>query len=67
MRRFTLVCDDRQARRVERLAARYDLTEREVLRQLLDLGLDSLERDPGLDPDLDPEDGSADDAAPSPR
>jgi 2-iminoacetate synthase ThiH len=47
MRRFTLLCDDRQARRVERLAARYGLTEREVLRQLLDLGLDSL--DPGAE------------------
>ena len=45
MRQFTLVCDDRQARRVERLATRYDLTEREVLRQLLDLGLDSLDPD----------------------
>lgn len=45
MHRFTLVCDDRQARRVERLAAQYDLTEREVLRQLLDLGLDSLDLD----------------------
>ena len=45
MRRFTLVCDDRQAQRVERLASRYDLTEREVLRQLLALGLESLERD----------------------
>ena len=43
MRRFTLVCDDRQARRVERLATRYDLTEREVLRQLLDLGFDALD------------------------
>ena len=45
MRRFTLVCDDRQARRVERLASQYDLTEREVLRQLLALGLESLEPD----------------------
>lgn len=45
MRQFTLVCDDRQARRVERLAGQYDLTEREVLRQLLDLGLDSLDLD----------------------
>jgi hypothetical protein len=50
MRRFTLVCDDRQARRVERLATQYGLTEREVLRQLLDLGLDS----------LDPEEETAD-------
>ena len=45
MHQFTLVCDERQARRVERLAAQYDLTEREVLRQLLDLGLDSLDLD----------------------
>ena len=45
MRRFTLVCDDRQAQRVERLASRYDLTEREVLRQLLALGLESLDPD----------------------
>ena len=45
MRRFTLVCDDRQARRVERLASQYDLTEREVLRQLLDAGFDALEPD----------------------
>ena len=58
MRRFTLVCDDRQARRVERLASQYDLTEREVLRQLLALGLESLDRDgraanagPGREPD----------------
>ena len=45
MRQFTLVCDDRQARRVERLAVQYELTEREVLQQLLDLGLDSLDLD----------------------
>lgn len=45
MRRFTVVCDDRQARRVERLASQYDLTEREVLRQLLEAGLESLESD----------------------
>ena len=43
MRRLTLVCDDRQARRVERLASQYDLTEREVLRQLIDLGFDALD------------------------
>jgi hypothetical protein len=43
MRRFTLVCEDRQARQVERLASQYDLTEREVVRQLLELGLDSLD------------------------
>jgi len=43
VRRLTLVCDDRQARRVERLASQYDLTEREVLRQLIDLGFDALD------------------------
>ncbi|PSQ11233.1 CopG family transcriptional regulator [Halobacteriales archaeon QS_5_70_15] len=43
MRRLTLVCDDRQARRIERLASQYDLTEREVLRQLIDLGFDALD------------------------
>ena len=57
MRQFTLVCDDRQARRVERLATRYDLTEREVLRQLLDLGLDSL--DPDEETEREREGGSA--------
>ena len=57
MRRFTVVCDDRQARRVERLASQYGLTEREVLRQLLDAGLDSLEPDeaPERPPDRTPE------------
>jgi len=43
VRRLTLVCDDRQARRIERLASQYDLTEREVLRQLIDLGFDALD------------------------
>lgn len=54
MRHFTLVCDDRQARRVERLAAQYELTEREVLRQLLDLGLDSLDGEGKTGRDEDP-------------
>lgn len=54
MRDFTLVCDDRQARRVERLAAQYELTEREVLRQLLDLGLDSLDDEGKTGRDEDP-------------
>lgn len=43
MRRFTVVCDDRQSQRVERLATQFGLTEREVLRQLLEIGLDRLE------------------------
>ena len=47
MRRFTLVCDEQQARRVERLAAQYDLTEPEVLHQLIELGFDSLDADEG--------------------
>lgn len=51
MRRFTVVCDDRQARRVERLATQYGLTEREVLRQLLEIGLDSLEPAEGETPE----------------
>ncbi|MEF8842076.1 MAG: CopG family transcriptional regulator [Haloarculaceae archaeon] len=58
MRRFTLVCDDRQARRVERLATQYGLTEREVLRQLIDLGLDS------LDPEEETADGKREDPLP---
>jgi predicted transcriptional regulator len=41
--RYTVVCDDDLARDVETLAREYDLTEEEVLRQLVDLGLDQLE------------------------
>lgn len=41
--RYTVVCDDDLSRAVERLAHENDLTEEEVLRQLLDLGLDTLE------------------------
>jgi predicted transcriptional regulator len=37
--RFTVVCDDDLARDVETLAREFDLTEEEVLRQLIDLGL----------------------------
>ncbi len=37
--RFTVVCDDDLAREVKTLAREYDLTEEEVLRQLIDLGL----------------------------
>jgi 2-iminoacetate synthase ThiH len=43
MRRFTLVCDDERAAEIERLAEEYDLTEEDVLRQLVDLGLDTVE------------------------
>ena len=40
--RFTVVCDDDPAREVERLAQEYQLTEEEVLRQLIDLGIDRI-------------------------
>jgi len=40
--RYTVVCDDDLAREVKRLAREYDLTEEEVLRQLIDLGLDDI-------------------------
>lgn len=40
--RFTVVCDDDLAAEVQSLAREYDLTEEEVLRQLIDLGMDEL-------------------------
>ena len=40
--RFTVVCDDDLAREVESLAREYQLTEEEVLRQLIDLGIDKI-------------------------
>jgi hypothetical protein len=43
MQRFTVLFEDRQARRVERLAVQYGLTEREVVRQLVELGLETVE------------------------
>ncbi|EMA17657.1 CopG family transcriptional regulator [Haloarcula marismortui ATCC 33799] len=39
-RRFTIVCDDDQARIIETLARRYGITEEEVLSQLVELGLE---------------------------
>ncbi|PSQ03498.1 CopG family transcriptional regulator [Halobacteriales archaeon QS_4_69_31] len=41
--RYTVVCDDDLARDIEEIAREYDLTEEEVLRQLIDVGLDKLE------------------------
>lgn len=41
--RFSVVLDGDRARQIEALARQYDLTDEEVLRQLLDLGLDELE------------------------
>jgi transcription antitermination factor NusA-like protein len=43
MRRYTLLCDDVQARAIRGLAAEYSLTEQEVIRQLLAVGLDHIE------------------------
>lgn len=40
-RRFTVVCDEDQAQAIETLARRYGITEEEVLKQLLDLGLEA--------------------------
>jgi len=44
--RYTVVCDDDQARAVSRLAHRYGITEEEVIAQLIDLGLESAEESP---------------------
>ncbi|MFB6192131.1 MAG: CopG family transcriptional regulator [Haloarculaceae archaeon] len=45
MRRFTLVCDERRARTIERLASEHGLTEAEVLSQLVGLGLEAVRDD----------------------
>lgn len=41
--RYTVVCDDDLAREVDSLARKYELTEEEVLRQLIDVGIEELE------------------------
>lgn len=43
--RYTVVCDDELAREIDRLARENGLAEEAVIRQLLDLGLESVERD----------------------
>lgn len=43
--RYTLVCDDDLSTDVAKLARKYDVTEEEVLRQLVELGLEELEED----------------------
>ena len=43
--RFTVVCDDDLAREVEILAREFDLTEEEVIRQLIDLGMDEVDEE----------------------
>jgi hypothetical protein len=37
--RYAIVCDDERAREIEALAREYDLTEEQVLQQLIDEGL----------------------------
>jgi len=44
--RFTVACDDDQARAIEVLARRYGITEEEVLAQLVEMGLEELEEQP---------------------
>jgi hypothetical protein len=44
--RYTVVCDDGQARAITVLARRYGITEEEVVKQLIDLGLDDIEERP---------------------
>jgi 2-iminoacetate synthase ThiH len=41
--RFTVACDDEQARAIRHLSRRYGISEEEVLAQLVDLGLESIE------------------------
>lgn len=41
--RFDVACDDEQAQAVSQLAHRYGITEEEVIKQLIDLGLESVE------------------------
>lgn len=43
--RYTVVCDDETSREIAHLAKEFDLTEEEVLRQLVDLGLDNLDEE----------------------
>lgn len=47
--RYSIVCDDRMAAQVDAIAEEYELTESEVLRQLIEIGLE--QRDAAL-PDL---------------
>jgi len=44
--RYTVVCDDDQARAISVLARRYGITEAEVLTQLIELGLEDVEERP---------------------
>jgi predicted transcriptional regulator len=46
VRRYSLVCEDDVADRVDQLAREYDLTQEAVLRQLIRRGLDQTDREP---------------------
>lgn len=41
--RYTVVCDDDFSGEIERLAHEYELSEEEVLRQLVDIGLEHVD------------------------
>lgn len=43
--RYTVVCDDDLTREVKHLARQYNISEEEVLRQLIDLGFEQLEKE----------------------
>lgn len=45
VRQYSIVCEDDVTERVRSLAREYDLTEEEVLRQLIQRGLEQTERD----------------------
>lgn len=44
MRQYRFVCDDRRSERIEELASRYGITQQEVIEQLVDVGLEELDR-----------------------
>jgi hypothetical protein len=54
MYRLTVLCEERQAERVQRLATRYGVTEQEVVRQLIDAGLEYADES-GSDPEPEPQ------------
>jgi hypothetical protein len=43
-REYSVVCDEGLAREIDALASEYDASHEEVIRQLLDVGLDEIDR-----------------------
>ncbi|MDS0282234.1 CopG family transcriptional regulator [Haloarcula onubensis] len=41
--RYTVVCEDGQARAIQMLARRYGITEEEVVKQLVEVGLEDVD------------------------